>query len=178
MSSEGGDSLPEQDRKRSRIDGETEDSSSSSIDVTVAKEEECLFTFGVIADTQYADEVDQFFEDFGYYLDEDGIKRSKLGVHSCTRRYRNSLEIVKRASSHFASLSNCPFAIQLGDVLDKKTRKKEGDTAVNNVQTCKQTILDALTNTSNGHLPLDFWHFLVENTHTHTHTHTNTYVHT
>ena len=65
----------------------------------------CSLRVGIIADTQYVDS-------------EDGTTFDK----KTTRRYRHSLEILKRAVSYFVE-EGVASAIHLGDVLDAKCKE-------------------------------------------------------
>merc|ERR1719228_3121648 len=76
----------------------------------IMRSEVLLGRIGVIADVQYVDQEDGF--------DFSGVQR---------RRYRNSIEVLRRAVKHWNGIGNVALVAQLGDLLDvKNTTKEEG----------------------------------------------------
>lgn len=71
---------------------------------------EVVFSFGVISDVQYADCND------------------RLPVHtSKTRYYRNSLTLTKDAVSEWTDNDDIKFILQLGDLIDGKSKEEAHD---------------------------------------------------
>lgn len=69
-----------------------------------------LGRIGVVADVQFVDQEDGF--------DFSGVQR---------RRYRNSIEVLRRAVKHWNSIGRVVLVAQLGDLLDvKNTTREEG----------------------------------------------------
>ena len=64
---------------------------------------------GVIADVQFVDQEDGF--------DYTGMQR---------RRYRHSLEVLRRAVGHWNTLGKVALVAQLGDLIDVKNTEREG----------------------------------------------------
>ncbi|XP_033630867.1 manganese-dependent ADP-ribose/CDP-alcohol diphosphatase-like isoform X1 [Asterias rubens] len=85
-----------------------------------AKEQTCLFSFGLIADIQYAD-----------------VDNRPNFRQNCVRYYRNSLELLKEAVRHWSGdscASKPSFVMQLGDIIDginKRGGKKQSFQALN-----------------------------------------------
>ncbi len=111
-----------------------------------AKEETCLFSFGVIADIQYA----------------DADNRPNY-TQSCTRYYRNALELLKEAVRHWSgdSCANKPrFVIQLGDIIDGFNNiiggKKQSSLALNVVINEFEKVGCAIHHTLGNH---EFYNF-------------------
>ena len=90
----------------------TKRSSRSSVD----------FCLGIIGDPQYAD-VDNFEVQLMVY-DLDPISGEKVLTfdQKRVRNYRNSLDVVKEASTTFKKTDGCVCTVVLGDIIDKAAR--------------------------------------------------------
>lgn len=74
------------------------------VGLSIRTGEKPMFSFGVIADIQYANSPDHF-----------NFKKTKL------RRYKNSLEIYKQAIDYWIDKHSINFSILLGDIVDGRS---------------------------------------------------------
>ncbi len=100
---------------------------------TMNSNSEDIFRIGIVADTQYADTED------GYTFDKTSV-----------RRYRQSLSILEQSVIFFSD-KNVSYCVQLGDVLDSRTKR---------LQMQNRCLDDVLAITNGSNLP---WSFCVGN---------------